>query len=543
MSRRRFASAHSGTGILRCVTIEHDMTDREIIIGVLRNLSHRLWLDRMIQETALMVCVVLFSLVCFQLIEPALASSVPSNETVIRIALWVMITAVAVEAVRRSARRVTTEQAAVEADARAQLKDELKSAHWFLTQEPISPFAALHVQRAAQTAAGLDLALLAPRRLPGNALLAGGFGLLLAVLVWITPQLSRSWDSGPETGSGRQGEPSDLRSLLADAPQAAAIEKLDLALRTLQQSGVSTDEKTRALADARDAIDQANMDAFVARDELANLAESLKAEPKFESVAKAMSGGRIENAMMQLSKLKADTTAREVQPAEPAAKAGEPETDLGPAQEDLGRDLNGKSAAVNQDAINRVITALERASERIEIQNRANSVKRRMADSLIATNQRSQLTASQFDNRINAPNPTPSPDTGSADVRGGTLFRQAAVARDENDTGHEGSQSGDASGDSTALPLEGEPTRRLDAQLKRESIAQNSDAGDETIGKGDQGRFYSASRQRVSMVPASNVRTGTGYDREDETGHDRVPMRQKNLVKDYFLKLHESENK
>ena len=46
--------------------------------------------------------------------------------------------------------------------------------------------------------------------MPGNALLAGGLGLVLAVLVWMTPQLSRSWDSGleagPAQGADREGD-------------------------------------------------------------------------------------------------------------------------------------------------------------------------------------------------------------------------------------------------------------------------------------------------------------------------------------------------
>jgi len=519
------------------------MKEREIIIGVLRDLGRRLWIDRTIRETAFMVCVVLFCLVCFELIEPTFASGVPSVVTWIHVALAAIFAAVAVEVARRSARKVTTGKAAAEADARAQLKDELKSACWFLTQEPISPFAELQVQRAAATAAGLDLAVLAPRRLPGNALLAGGLGLLLAVLVWITPLQSRSWDSGPDEGSAQQRESADLRLLLEDAPPDAQIVKLDQALRKLRQADVSTDEKRRALADARDAIDQANMEAAAAREGLAKLAESLKADPKFESVAQAVKEGRTEDALTQLSTLKADASAREEQAAEPDGKGGAPENGASPAQESSGRDLSGKNATLNQDAINRVKSAIEQANERIEVQNRVNSVKRHMEDNLVATTQRSQLTASQFDNRTNVPNPTPSPDTGSADVRGGTLFRQAAVAREEGDTAHEGSQTGDASGDSAALPLEGAATRRLDAQLKLEAILQKYDGRDEPDAKGDQGWFYAASREQKSMMQAENVRARAGYDREDAISHDRVPMRQKGIVKNYFLNLHESEKK
>lgn len=522
------------------------MKERQIIIGVLRKLGRRLWISRAIREAAFVLCVILFCLVCVQLIEPVLMAGVPSVGTVLRFALLAAFAGVAIEAVTRSAVGISTQQAAAQADACAQLKDELKSAHWFLSESPTSSFAQLQVQRAAATAAGLDLTALAPRTFPGNAFLAGALGLLLAALMWMTPQLSRSWEDGRETDSALQSESAELRSLLNDAPSDAAIAKLDLALRKLQQADISAEEKMLALADARDAIDQANMEASAAREGLAKLAESLKDDPKFESIAQAMNEGRVDDAMALLRNLKADSApsgTRQGQSIEPTEKGSAPETSIAQTPESAGRDLTGQSAAVNQDAINRVINSLERANERIEVQKRVNSVKRRMEDNLVATSQRSQLTASQFDNRTNAPNPTPSPETGNSNMRGGTLFRQGAIAREDNDNARDGSQTGDASGNSAALPLEGATTTRLDAQLKREIIMQKDDAGEHPNGQGDQGWFYSASREQKSMVQTDNMRSLAGYVREEAITHDRITVRQKNIVKNYFLNLHESEKK
>jgi hypothetical protein len=520
------------------------MKEREIIIGVLHDLARRLWIARVIREAAFFACVVAFCLVCYQLVEPAVVSAIPSVGTAMHAALLAAFAAVTLEFARRSARRISPREAAAQADARAHLKDELKSAHWFLSEAPLSPFAELQVRRAAATAAGLDLAVVAPRSPPRNAWLAAALGLAIAALTWMTPQMSRPWSAGRDAVAEEQRESPDLRSLLADAPADAQIAKLDLALRTLQQAGATPEEKTRALAEARDAIDQANMEASAAREEMAKLAGSLKADEKFESAAQAMSEGRMDDAMALLHKLKAGSGAatRETQDVQPNAKAVSPESNASEPVESAGRDLAGKNAAVNQDAINRVIKKLEEANERVEVQNRVNNVKRRL-DSLVATSQRSQLTASQFDNRTNSPNPTPAPTTGNADIRGGALFRQAAVAREDNDDAREGSQTGDASGDSAALPLEGVATRRLDAQLKRETIAQKYDAGEEAQGKGDAGWFYSASREQKSVLQAEDVRSGATYEREDAGDHDRVPLRQKTIVKNYFLNLHESEKK
>jgi hypothetical protein len=521
------------------------MKDREMIVGVLRGLCRRLWIHRAIREAAFFVCVVLACLVYFKLIERALATAVPLAGTAIRFALLAAFAAFAVDGIRRSVRGIPLREAAAEADTRALLKDEMKSAHWFLSEGLASPFVDLQMRRAAATAAGLDLSMLAPHRLPANAFPAAGLGLVLAGLIWMTPQLSRSWDADREAATAQPRESADLRELLKDAPQDAELAKLDLALRALQQAESSPGERMRALTDVRDAIDQANMDASAAREELARLAESMKADPKFESVAQAMNEGRLEDAMAQLHKLRdsAAAVAREDPVSDPAENSGMSEVNGGQAAQSTGRDLTGKNAAVNQDAINRVINTLEQAGERIQAQNRVNSVKRRMEDSLVATRQRGQLTASQFDNRSNAPNPTPAPETGNADVRGGALFRQAAIAREEGDTARDGSQAGDASGDSPALPLQGAATKRLDAQLKREIIAQEQEAGEDPEGKGNQAWFYSARREQKSMLQAEDVRLSAGVARESATEHDRIPVRQKNIVKNYFLNLHESEKK
>jgi hypothetical protein len=254
-----------------------------------------------------------------------------------------------------------------------------------------------------------------------------------------------------------------------------------------------------------------------------------------------MSEGRVDDAQALLRDLRAGA-ASEPQARGAEGKPGEPADGAAPA-ESVGRDLASKTAALNQEAINRVTRALEEAQERIEVQNRVNAVKRRMDAGLAVTSQRSQLTASQFDNRTTSANPTPAPETGNVAMRGGTLFRQAAVAKESNEESHDGSQTGDASGDSVAEPIEGAATRRLDAQLKLETILQKHDDTDEPNGKSDAGWFYSPTREQKSVLQTEAVRPRGNYDRDVAAEHDRVPVRQRVAVKNYFLNLHESEKK
>lgn len=522
------------------------MKEREIITGVLRALGRRLWINRVIRDATFGLCIILFCLLCFQLVQPALAASVPFAASALYLALAVAFAAVTVEIARHCARRVSTRQAAAQADSRANLNDELTSAHWFLNQGEISATAQLHVRRAADTAARLDLASIAPRGSHANVLVVALLGLLLAALISVTPYLSHFRDFNQANAATGPGGASDPRALANDAPAATGIESLDLALRTLSQGEASGQEVARALADARDAIDRANMEAAAARDGLTKLAGALADNPRFEAVAQAVRQERIGDAVTLLRLQQAESApaaAPENAADNLAGQSDAPQGQIDEALESAARDLAGMSTQINQEAIDRVIAALEQADERLEEQGQANSVKRNLEKNLGATAQRSQLTPSQFDSRSNAPNPMPSPDTGNSSMRGGTLFRQAAVARDEGESASEGSQAGEASGDAAALPLEGVATARLDAQLKLERMAQDSGAEGETGEDDSRNWFYSPTRAQQSSLPNESVRFHADHVRESAAVHDRVTVRQRNSVKNYFLNLHESEKK
>jgi hypothetical protein len=123
------------------------------------------------------------------------------------------------------------------------------------------------------------------------------------------------------------------------------------------------------------------------------------------------------------------------------------------------------------------------------------------------------------------------------------MFRQGAVTRrNDDDPARDGNMSGSAAGNSEALALEGAATRRLEAQLKLEAVQRRDDA-DEEGDKADQGWFYSASQKQNSLLGFEDVRTRPNFDRESAMSFERVPIRQKQAVKDYFLNLHESEKK
>jgi hypothetical protein len=525
------------------------MKDSEVIFSVLRSIERRLWLRRALQEIAHGACVVLFSLIAFQFVGVALNSAVPAVGTGARTAVVVAVMMLGAYVAWCALHQVTLAQAAGEADARARLKDELKSAYWFVSTSEPSPFAELQIARAAATARRLDPGAIVPGRPPRSLYAAAGLGAALLLVTWIDPRQSHSWDGAGAAAIATARETQDLRALLEGAPEDPELEKLDRALEELRRADASAEERARAATQARDAIEQANMEAVAAREGLVRLAEAMRANPRFEKAAEALRAGRNEEALELLRQMHAeaaDQDARAPEMDEPRLLSdGEKGLDRGIEERlaEAGRDLSGINARVDQDAIERVVNALREANQQLEVQSRVTEVKRRMQDAMIPTSQRSALTASQFDSSDNAPNATASPDTGNADIRGGTMFRQGAVThRNDDDPARDGNMSGSAAGDSEALALEGTATLRLDAQLKLEAIQRRDDA-DSDDENADKGWFYSASQEQKSLLGFEDVRARPNFDRENAMSFERVPIRQKRAVKDYFLNLHESEKR
>ncbi|MGH8679241.1 MAG: hypothetical protein ACREUQ_12945, partial [Burkholderiales bacterium] len=415
------------------------MREREVILELLHRVARRLWVNRALQEAGFGVCVVLFTLIAFQLVRPVLSAVTGANVAIPVLGAGLLVFCGYV--LMRLTRHATLAQAAGMADKRARLKDELKSAYWFLSHGKPSPFAQTQIARAAHTAERLSASQLVPALAPRSLWLAGVLAGLLGITTWSLPRLSHSWDSAhTEMTEGLETKPTSLRDLLRDAPRETEVETLDRALAKLESSGVSTEELQRAAAQARDAIDQANLRAAATREGLARLAEAMNGRPELEKVAKALEEGRARDAMEMLEQLKnearanAQSDADDVQIPKSAAAATRSTADFQDATQANARELRRTSMRINEDTINNVLRNLEDAQSVLEAQARVNQVRRSMDDFLVATSQRSALTASLFGNRAIRPNATPSPNSGHADLQGGTMYRQGAVARGDDDS-------------------------------------------------------------------------------------------------------------
>ncbi len=521
------------------------MRDREIILGLLRAVAARMRLSRVLQETGFAACVVLFTLAAFKLLQPRLGGALGGFDQPILIA---GLCAFGAYIVYQAVKRVQLSQAATLADSRLPLYDELKSAYWFASHDDKSEFVDAHIASAARTAKQLTGSGVMPLQLPRSMLVAGLLGMVLLGAMWSRSDLVQA-NVGP--GSPVLRTASDVTSaralLSATAADDEEIKQLDRALAVFERGDVSGSEMHEAMVEARDAIDQVNMRAAVTREGLAALARAMRGHPGLEQVAQAVEEGRTADAIAMLQQLR--EAASQIPGVDDGAEQSNvartkrTDTDLQQAIGQTARDLSRMPGPMNEATLGRLIENLQDADKSIEMQTRANATESRMGDMetmMIANSEGSELPPAGYGDEGARPTATPSPDTGNTDLRGGTLFRQGAMTPGDADKGDDGSTSGSPSGDSASLALEGRATRRLDALLKRQRVRVES--GDDANDKGDDAQwFYSASQQQVSESELSEVRAHKDYARADVVNQGRIPIQQRQAVRDYFMSLHEGD--
>lgn len=529
------------------------MKDREVIVGLLRAVAARMRLASVLNETGFAVCIVLFTLAVFELIRiPLTGAGGGFPQPVLLAGLVVFCLLV----LFRGLKRISMAQAASFIDSRLPLHDELKSAYWFVSHEnrmsaDNAAFVQSHVANAARTAQQVRAARVLPMKLPRSMLLAILPALLLAGAIWSSPILVRAGSAPDNEAAQPASQAETARALLAaTASDAEEIKQLDRALAVFERTDVTPQQFQRAITEAREATDQVNMRAAVAREGLAKLARAMRGNPQLEQIADALEEGRTSEAIAMLEQLRQETQAGPDNQAEAgqseAAQTTSAEMPLDQSIGQLARDLAGMTGAINDDALARLIDNLDDMDRSMEMQQRVNETQARASNMsemmMVMNSQRSSLTASRFADDGQRPTATPSPESGNSDLRGGTMFRQGALSRGDEPEADDGSTTGASTGHSAALALEGRATRRLDAQLKRETVrvSGNDEASEK---EDDSSWFYSASQQEASQSEFADVRVRDDYNRADVMQPSRVPMQQRQAVRDYFINIHEGNKK
>src|SRR5437870_13046786 len=159
----------------------HSMSDKEIIIKALERIERRIRANRLFNELALGATFFLaFPLACkiWDLFDPFRASTI----TIIA-GTWILLFAAYV--VWRSLHKTPVTRAAVSIDKAADLKDEIKTAVWFIQNPRPSDWVEAQIHRAADRTRTINIDRFFPRHVPKTAYLAVAFSLFFVGLNFV----------------------------------------------------------------------------------------------------------------------------------------------------------------------------------------------------------------------------------------------------------------------------------------------------------------------------------------------------------------------
>jgi hypothetical protein len=524
------------------------MSDRDKLLSVLRSVDGRLRLNRNLAHLAAALCWVLAGAIAGVLLG-ALAVGSPgvlglSLGQSVFAAVALVVVAVLLARVMRPG---SLEVAAAEADRRAGLHDLLKSALWFAREPDGSGWTAMVVERAAAGARSLDPRRLVPTVVPRALRTAAVLAAVLAVTVALAPRLPTLSAMAPGENV-TPGAPEDeagaaLRALAEEAARrgdAAMQSRIEKALAVLERPDATADEKRAALAEAGRIAEQGALEAAADRERLRMLADALAGREEFSEVAKALSEGDARRAADALRKV-AEARGETADAGEPQAEQGRSAATDGAPNESLREALQsaaqnpGSEGGETQGRIAKAVQHLDEIARRLDAAAAASRTRRKLDAVSTALNRETNLKAARFGQQEGRAEGEGAPESGSADIAGGTMYRQAAVAREQKDGQTDGARSGDASGDAPGDPVLGDELSRVEVQYALERVRSHAEGDADAEG----GRRYAASRQGESAVGYAEVQPLYRRAAEEAMSPESIPLRHRAAVKRFFAQEHE----
>lgn len=516
--------------------------ERQAILSALRQIERRLRLNRLLHAAALTVGLVLLGLVTWRLLHWLDAGAPAASALVVLLAALGAIGLLLGIAVTLVGGSVAAERAAAEADARAGLHDELTSAFWFMRGGDAAAAVArdwigLQLRRAAVSARALRPSRIVPLRLPRPATAGLAAGFVVLVAVWgvppMAPAQSRAAGAGEGAGSAQLRA---MREAVAALPESDAARRLEEALKVLDSSTATAEERRLALAQAHGAVDQIRLDAAVSREGLQRLSQMLSGQQGLEEVAEALASGDAERAAELLAQAQADHAGGAGDAGQPADVTGEK-----PSEDALQQALNAVTEAQGSrpgaEALQLTVDRLKEIARELQVASYVNQAWQQVQGPQLQAARADTMSAGRFGEQAQETAASnPSPATGNTPMGGGTLFRSAALAQGPGTEEQEGgSRMGDAIGDAPPDPLLAEAGERLEAQLRHEGIsgAQGEDADE------NQNWFYTESERRDARSEWQAVQVRERFADAEAALGQGISIQHRRIVKNYFTQQRE----
>jgi hypothetical protein len=488
------------------------MPEREILLVRLAEVSRRIQLNRRLRDVGSMACA-MFGLLCLHEILKAI---IAPAKVVAAMAPLLVVAGVAAVALYgwRLLRKVPLDRAASEADARAGLKDELKSAYWFVRHESPTPLIELLLRRAARTAQRIETRELFPVVLPSSLVAAMGIAVAAVSLAWISPRITYSTTHPSFEYAHVRG--SSERADALEPTAAPEIQSTRAAGNTRSAVARNGDDVLQQIEELTDRLERSpERDAGKGQDtkRTTYLAEQLQrsgtagqaALPEGEQMPAEVARGIMARLRALLNEDTASAPEQDKASADvstqPAARVtqgqggdSEDQEDRGPGQHSLG-----------ETALNTLLRAISRGG----------------------TGNRQAVRGEGEGGE----------ERGRSNASGGAMGRRVGVS--QAGAGGDNPATGNPAGDSLSDPVLGARTTRLQSQLRQVHV-KTSGGGEDDIGPAES--FYSATQSQDATVGYEAVTGRQTASKETVRDTQQMPLTYRAAVKNYFLSGHAKEN-
>ena len=347
------------------------MSDREAIVQTLRQIETRVRTNRLVERLAFGSLI----LIVIALLVKAWDLLVPLSSSTIQI-FWVLWFIALAAFIGRTlvGGQGTLSEAAAHVDQKAQLKNEITSAYWFMDNGGKNPWIDLQVHRAAETARGLDPRRLYPRAVGATSYLAVGLGVLLLILNFAPLPIDHDWLYSREAptltlSSEDEALLEEIEALIEQAQelqQDEVVEQLQELIEALRSGELSASDALQELDQIQDLMDEGNLNMASIIEGLEEIGQDLQQSEDTQEAGEAMSRGELEQAAEEMRKLAEQLGAGE-QPDEDLQEVLEQASEnTRPGLEELAEKLQEASESLQNEDREALQQALEEASRELE---------------------------------------------------------------------------------------------------------------------------------------------------------------------------------
>jgi len=541
------------------------MSDKEIIIASLRRIERRIRANRLFTELnlgATFFLAIPLLLKLWDLVYPLRGVTIS-----IVVGIWVLL--FVTFAVWRIVQKGTLQEAAASADARANLRDELKTAFWFIRNPRSSEWVDAQMRRAARNVRNLNLDILYPRHIPHTFYVAAGMLVLFVILNFVPLPWNHNWltlQAAPAFALTDKEEAilKQTEELLRKAEKlkqselAAQVEDI---MQQLKEGKIDAQQAAQMLDQIQSQLEEGNLDTASINEGLEEMAKDLQQAEQLEPTANAMEGKQLNLAADELRKLaeklglnKPEASKEMQKSLQQAAENSRPGLEeLAKLLKEAAENLKNEQQQLAQEALDGAAQELENIQQRIDsqqlknmasqqIQNLKDSLQQRQQPGQKGAKGQQQASGKGQNSQGQKPEAGQPPDGESQSAESGAEGEPTDQAGQQGQPGammpggSEGTGLMPGGKGGSDAPREGAPTS-LQVQLQQEKVAGMQDGGEKPE------NIDESSKQERSRLDYRNVKSDLSPAQKDLLNQDRIPWEYRPLIKDYFQAIRPTPQK